>query len=57
MKILMVYYSLYGHVYQMAKAVAEGAASICGEISQKTHRLIFAILLPQFFQCCNLPLR
>ncbi len=28
MKILIVYYSMYGHALQMAKAVAEGASSI-----------------------------
>jgi len=30
MKVLIVYYSLYGHVYKLAKAVAEGAQSIEG---------------------------
>jgi NAD(P)H dehydrogenase (quinone) len=30
MKILVVYYSLYGHVHQMAQAVAQGAAEIEG---------------------------
>ncbi|MFQ5441234.1 MAG: NAD(P)H:quinone oxidoreductase [Thermodesulfobacteriota bacterium] len=30
MKIHIVFYSLYGHVYQMAEAVAEGARSIDG---------------------------
>ena len=30
MKILIVYYSTYGHVHQMAEAVAEGAAQIDG---------------------------
>lgn len=30
MKILIVYYSTYGHVHQMAEAVAEGAAQIEG---------------------------
>lgn len=29
-KILVLYYSSYGHVEQMAKAVAEGAASVSG---------------------------
>jgi len=28
MKILVVYYSLYGHVYQLAEAAAEGARSV-----------------------------
>jgi NAD(P)H dehydrogenase (quinone) len=28
MKILIVYYSLYGHIYRMAQAVQEGAASV-----------------------------
>ena len=30
MKILVVYYSMYGHVYQLAKAEAEGAKSAPG---------------------------
>lgn len=30
MKVLVVYYSLYGHVYRMAEAVAEGARSVEG---------------------------
>jgi NAD(P)H dehydrogenase (quinone) len=30
MKILIVYYSMYGHVYKMAQAVAEGAGKIDG---------------------------
>ncbi|OGR44638.1 MAG: NAD(P)H:quinone oxidoreductase, type IV [Elusimicrobia bacterium GWA2_61_42] len=30
MKILVVYYSMYGHIYEMAKAAAEGAKSVKG---------------------------
>ena len=30
MKILIVFYSTYGHVYKMAQAVAEGAKTIEG---------------------------
>ncbi|MDP2867145.1 MAG: NAD(P)H:quinone oxidoreductase, partial [Elusimicrobiota bacterium] len=30
MKILIAYYSMYGHVYEMAKAAAEGAGSVKG---------------------------
>jgi NAD(P)H dehydrogenase (quinone) len=30
MKVLIVYYSMYGHVHQMAEAVAEGAGSVPG---------------------------
>jgi NAD(P)H dehydrogenase (quinone) len=30
MKVLIVYYSMYGHVLQMARAVAEGAKSVAG---------------------------
>lgn len=30
MKILIVYYSMYGHVYALAKAIAEGARSVKG---------------------------
>ena len=28
MKVLVVYYSMYGHVYKLAEAAAEGARSI-----------------------------
>jgi NAD(P)H dehydrogenase (quinone) len=30
MKILVVYYSMYGHVHRMAEAVAEGASTVAG---------------------------
>jgi NAD(P)H dehydrogenase (quinone) len=30
MKVLIVYYSLYGHVHRMAEAVAEGARDVAG---------------------------
>ena len=30
MKIILVYYSMYGHVYEMIKAAAEGAKSVKG---------------------------
>ncbi len=30
MKVLVVYYSMYGHVHRMAEAVAEGAKSVAG---------------------------
>ena len=30
MKVLIPFYSLYGHVYKMAQAVAEGAAQVEG---------------------------
>jgi len=30
MKVLVVFYSLYGHVYKMAQAVAEGAKEVAG---------------------------
>lgn len=30
MKILILYYSMYGHIHKMAQAVAEGAAEISG---------------------------
>ncbi|HCC46691.1 MAG TPA: NAD(P)H:quinone oxidoreductase [Elusimicrobia bacterium] len=30
MKILLVYYSMYGHMYEMVKAAAEGAKSVSG---------------------------
>ena len=30
MKILIVYYSMYGHIYRMAEAVKEGAGSVKG---------------------------
>jgi len=30
MKVLVVYYSLYGHIHRMAEAVADGARSVAG---------------------------
>jgi NAD(P)H dehydrogenase (quinone) len=30
MKVLVVYYSMYGHVYKLAEAAAEGARSVAG---------------------------
>lgn len=30
MKVLVVYYSLYGHIYRLAEAAAEGARSVAG---------------------------
>jgi NAD(P)H dehydrogenase (quinone) len=30
MKVLIVYYSMYGHIHRMAEAVAEGAKSVAG---------------------------
>ncbi|MCK9334254.1 MAG: NAD(P)H:quinone oxidoreductase, partial [Candidatus Cloacimonetes bacterium] len=30
MKILVLFYSAYGHIYQMAKAVVDGAKSVAG---------------------------
>jgi NAD(P)H dehydrogenase (quinone) len=30
MKILIVYYSLYGHVFKLAQAVKDGAESVKG---------------------------
>ena len=30
MKVLVVYYSLYGHIYQMAQAAAEGVGQVAG---------------------------
>lgn len=30
MKVLILFYSLYGHIYEMAQAVAEGAADVKG---------------------------
>lgn len=32
MKILIVYYSMYGHIHRMAEAVAEGARSVEGAV-------------------------
>lgn len=34
MKILIVFYSMYGHVYQMAKAVAEGVSQVPGATAE-----------------------
>jgi multimeric flavodoxin WrbA len=30
MKVLVVFYSMYGHVYRLAEAVAEGAREVAG---------------------------
>ena len=30
MKVLIVFYSTYGHIYKMAEAVAEGAKAVAG---------------------------
>ena len=30
MKVLIVYYSMYGHVYQLARAIESGARSVAG---------------------------
>lgn len=30
MKVLVVYYSMYGHVHKMAEAIAEGARQVDG---------------------------
>ena len=30
MKVLIIYYSMYGHIHRMAKAVAEGARQVAG---------------------------
>ncbi|MBI4681787.1 MAG: NAD(P)H:quinone oxidoreductase [Nitrospirae bacterium] len=32
MKVLVVYYSMYGHIHRMAEAIAEGAKSVQGAI-------------------------
>ncbi|MEN8133963.1 MAG: NAD(P)H:quinone oxidoreductase [Thermodesulfobacteriota bacterium] len=47
MKILVVYYSMYGHVYQMARAAAEGAQSVAGaevELRRVPETLPLAVL-------------
>ncbi len=38
MKVLIVYYSMYGHVYKMANAVAEGVRSV-GNVDVKIRRV------------------
>jgi NAD(P)H dehydrogenase (quinone) len=38
MKVLIVYYSMYGHIYKMAKAVAEGVAQV-KEAAVKMYRV------------------
>ncbi len=30
MKVKIVFYSMYGHIYKMAEAVAEGAREVAG---------------------------
>jgi hypothetical protein len=32
MRILVVYYSMYGHVLQLARAVEQGAKSVAGVV-------------------------
>jgi NAD(P)H dehydrogenase (quinone) len=32
MRVLVVYYSLYGHIHQMAAAVADGAREITDDV-------------------------
>jgi flavodoxin len=41
-RILIVYYSMYGHVERMAYAVAEGVDSVegCGAVVKRVHELI-----------------
>ena len=34
MKVLVVFYSMYGHIYRMAEAVAEGAREIPGATAE-----------------------
>jgi NAD(P)H dehydrogenase (quinone) len=33
MKVLVVFYSTYGHIYKMAEAVAEGAKAVAGNFA------------------------
>jgi len=30
MKVLIIFYSMYGHIYRLAEAVAEGAREVTG---------------------------
>ena len=34
MKVLVVFYSMYGHVYRMAEAVAEGVREVPGAVPE-----------------------
>jgi NAD(P)H dehydrogenase (quinone) len=40
-KVLVLYYSMYGHIETMAKAVAEGARSVQGTEAAVQHRTYF----------------
>ena len=42
MKILVVYYSMYGHVLQLARAVEQGAKSVPGVEIMKLCSLVLA---------------
>jgi NAD(P)H dehydrogenase (quinone) len=48
MKVLVVFYSTYGHVYQMAEAVAEGAKQVAG--AEVDIRRVPETLLPEVLE-------
>jgi len=48
MKVLVVYYSMYGHVYKMANAVVEGARSVGG--AEVTLRRVPETLPPEVLE-------
>jgi hypothetical protein len=46
MKVLIPFYSLYGHIYQMAQAVAEGAAQVNGSrVTMNWMQLDFRVIM------------
>lgn len=40
MKVLIVYYSTYGHVHKMAEAIAEGVGAVSGAEAVLQSRLV-----------------
>jgi len=44
MNILVVFYSMYGHVYKLAEAVAEGARQVEGATVQPSRRMWMYLL-------------
>ena len=54
MKVLIVYYSTYGHVHQMAEAIAEGVREVAGaEAVLRRVPDLRARLAPRFATPCT----
>jgi multimeric flavodoxin WrbA len=53
MKVLIVYYSMFGHIYKMAQAVAEGVKQVKGA-EVKMYRVPETLYRGRFGFCrCN----